>query len=78
MRLSLHKEGKPKNIMKKNCRPPQIKKNNNKKIRTKSGIKIKWNKTWRMKLRNKMNKENKTKKNNQKNGNQIWYKNKIK
>ena len=31
-----------------------------------------------MKLRNKMNKENKTKKNNQKNGNQIWYKNKIK
>ena len=30
-----------------------------------------------MKLRNKINKENKTKK-NQKNGNQIWYKNKIK
>jgi hypothetical protein len=62
MRLSLHKEGKPKNIMKKNCRPSQIKTITIKKIRTKSGIKIKWNKTWRMKLRNKINKENKTKK----------------
>jgi hypothetical protein len=61
MRLSLHKEGKPKNIMKKNCRPSQIKTITIKKIRTKSGIKIKWNKTWRMKLRNKINKENKKK-----------------
>jgi heme oxygenase len=70
----LHRR-KPKKIMKQNYRSSKIKINSNqkKRIRNKSSIKFKWNKTMMDGIK-KIKKRIKNKSSNQKNEDQIWYK----